>query len=175
MSLKEKQSEKVNKKKPAAATGAETAVMTNEDGYSQLKLDNQLCFPLYAAARHVINQYNPYLKPLGLTYTQYLVFLVLWEQKEITVGDLCRRLYLDNGTVSPVIKKMEKEGYLTRCRLPEDERVVRVCITKEGMALREAAKEVPFKVGSCLAMTSEDAGELYRLLYGMLPSEGAKG
>jgi len=175
MSLKEKHSEKENRKKPAAAPEAEAAVRMKEDGYSQLKLDNQLCFPLYAAARHVINQYSPYLKPLGLTYTKYLVCLVLWEQKEITVGDLCRRLYLDNGTVSPVIKKMEKDGYLTRCRLPEDERVVRVCITDKGMALREAAKDVPFRVGSCLAMTSEDAGELYRLLYGMLPSEEAKG
>ena len=145
-----------------------TAASSPEDAYSQLKLSSQLCFPLYASARHVINQYNPYLKPLGITYTQYLVFLVLWEEKEITVGDLCRKLYLDNGTISPVIKKMEKDGYLKRCRKAADERVVMVCITEKGMQLREEARDIPFKVGSCLAMRQEDAACLYRLLYGLL-------
>ena len=138
--------------------------------YSQLKLENQLCFPLYAASRKVINQYNPFLKPLGLTYTQYIVLLVLWEHKETSVGELCRSLYLDNGTITPVIKKMEKEGYLERQRSASDERVVHVFITDKGMALREEAKDIPFRVGGCLSMKSEDAGELYRLLYRLLGS-----
>jgi DNA-binding MarR family transcriptional regulator len=151
---------------PANAGKAE-----DDEAYSLLKLENQLCFPLYAAARHVINSYTPYLKPLGLTYTQYLVLLVLWEAKEASVGDLCRKLYLDNGTISPVIKKMEKDGIVTRCRLPEDERVVRVCVTEKGMELREAVKDIPVRVGSCLAVSREDAQSLYRLLYGLLQDD----
>ena len=139
--------------------------------YPQLQLDGQICFPLYACARKVISAYNPLLKPLGLTYTQYLVLLVLWEERETTVGDLCRKLYLDNGTVSPVIKKMEKDGLLTRCRLPEDERVVRVCITKQGMELRESVMDIPSKIGSCLSVSKEDAQCLHRLLYGLLESD----
>ena len=138
------------------------------DDYPQLKLENQLCFPLYACARKVINQYNPYLKPLGITYTQYLVFLVLWEQQEATVGDICRRLFLDNGTITPLIKKMEKDGYVVRKRSEEDERVVKVSITEKGIALREDAKDIPFSVGGCLAIPGEDAAELYRLLYQLL-------
>ena len=145
--------------------------MKEEKDYCQLKLENQLCFPLYAASRQVINLYTPYLKPLGLTYTQYLMLLVLWEEREATVGDLCRKLYLDNGTVSPVIKKMEKDGLLTRCRLPEDERVVRVCITEQGMALRESVKDIPSQIGSCLSVSKEDAQCLHRLLYGLLESD----
>ncbi|MBQ1423563.1 MAG: MarR family transcriptional regulator [Lachnospiraceae bacterium] len=138
------------------------------DDYPQLKLENQLCFPLYACARKVINQYNPYLKPLGITYTQYLVFLVLWEQQEATVGEICRRLFLDNGTITPLIKKMEKDGYVVRKRSEEDERVVKVSITEKGIALREDAKDIPFSVGGCLAIPGEDAAELYRLLYQLL-------
>ncbi len=138
------------------------------DDYPQLKLENQLCFPLYACARKVINQYNPYLKPLGITYTQYLVFLVLWEQQEATVGEICRRLFLDNGTITPLIKKMEKDGYVVRKRSEEDERVVKVSITEKGIALREGAKDIPFSVGGCLAIPGEDAAELYRLLYQLL-------
>ena len=138
------------------------------DKFDCLKISNQLCFPLYACARKVINQYNPYLKPLGITYTQYLVFLVLWEQQEATVGEICRRLFLDNGTITPLIKKMEKDGYVVRKRSEEDERVVKVSITEKGIALREDAKDIPFSVGGCLAIPGEDAAELYRLLYQLL-------
>ncbi|MBQ9420318.1 MAG: MarR family transcriptional regulator [Lachnospiraceae bacterium] len=140
---------------------------TAED-YPQLKLENQLCFPLYACARKVINQYNPFLKPLGITYTQYLVFLVLWECREATVGEICRKLYLDNGTITPLIKKMEKDGYVVRKRSEQDERVVKVSITEKGMALREDAKDIPFSVGGCLSVPGEDAAVLYRLLYKLL-------
>ena len=97
-----------------------------------LKLENQLCFPLYACARRVIGRYTPYLKPLNLTYTQYIVLLVLWEEKEATVRELCRKLYLDSGTLTPLLKKMESQGYVIRRRNADDERVVTVRLTDAG-------------------------------------------
>ena len=142
--------------------------VTTAENYPQLLLESQLCFPLYAAARKIVNAYTPYLKPLGLTYTQYIVFLCLWEYGEMSVGDLCQRLYLDNGTITPMIKRLEQEGYLTRCRGQKDERVVNVCLTERGWALREQASEIPAKVGSCVSLPKDDAMALYRLLYQML-------
>ena len=111
-----------------------------------MKLSNQLCFPLYAAARKVTALYTPFLTELNLTYTQYLVLLVLWEQDGIPVSEICRRLHLDNGTVSPLLKKLEKEGLLEKSRSPEDERVVLITLTDTGCALQERAKEIPGKV-----------------------------
>ena len=136
--------------------------------YPQLRLENQLCFPLYAAARRVVNAYTPYLKPLGMTYTQYIVFLSLWETGKTTVGDLCRRLSLDCGTLTPVLKKMEEAGWITRCRCREDERVVSVEVTEKGWELRELAKDVPSGVGQCLHLSAEEAKTLYSLLYRLL-------
>ena len=138
--------------------------------YPQLQLDNQLCFPLYAAARKVVNEYNPLLKPYGLTYTQYIVFLALWEQEngKMKVGDLGRRLYLDCGTLTPLLKKMEESGWLNRCRCKVDERVVYVSLTDAGWALREELKVIPEKVGQCFTMDAEDAVNLYRLLHVIL-------
>ena len=134
----------------------------------QLHLDSQLCFPLYAAARQVVSLYTPYLKELGLTYTQYIVFLVLWESDGIPVGELGRRLYLDNGTLTPLLKKLETAGYLTRARDSRDERVVTVTLTEEGRALRQRAKEIPLKIGSCIKLTEQEALGLYTLLYKLL-------
>ena len=139
-----------------------------EDAYSSLRLENQPCFPLYACARMVGNRYMPLLKPLGITYTQYLVLLALWECGNCTVGDLCRRLYLDNGTITPMLKKMEESGWLTRCRCKVDERVVYVSLTDAGWAMREELKEIPEKVGKCMTMAQEDAAELYTLLHRLL-------
>ena len=137
--------------------------------YPQLLLDGQLCFPLYAAARKVVNEYNPLLKPYGLTYTQYIVFLALWEQGCRTkVGDLGRRLYLDCGTLTPLLKKMEESGWITRCRCKVDERVVYVSLTDAGWAMREELKDIPEKVGKCMTMKQEDAAELYTLLHRLL-------
>ena len=136
-----------------------------------LKLDNQLCFPLYACSRKVVNHYTPLLKPLGLTYTQYIVFLVLWEQKSATVGELCNRLCLDNGTLTPLLKKMEKEGHITRTRSSNDERIVTVSLTDQGWALREKAAEVPPQAASCVNLNREEAGLLYKLLYKLLKSD----
>ncbi len=138
--------------------------------YPQLQLDSQICFPLYAAARRVVNEYNPLLKPYGLTYTQYIVFLALWEQEngKAKVGDLGRRLYLDCGTLTPLLKKMEESGWLSRCRCKVDERVVYVSLTDAGWALREDLKAIPEKVGRCVTMEQEDAAALYTLLHRLL-------
>ena len=139
-----------------------------ENGYEALKLDNQLCFPLYACSRMVVNLYTPFLKPLGLTYTQYIALMVLWEEDSATVGELCRRLYLDNGTLTPLLKKMEEKGYITRQRKKEDERVVQVSLTDAGRALKDEALCVPSGVGSCVKLTEEEAKTLYTLLYKLM-------
>ena len=136
-----------------------------------MKLENQLCFPLYAAARQIVSLYTPYLKELGLTYTQYIVFLVLWEKDGIPVGELGRRLYLDNGTLTPLLKKLESSGYVTRSRDQADERVVIITLTEEGRALKERAKEIPLKIGGCVRLTEEEAAGLYTLLYRLLRGE----
>ena len=143
----------------------------DRDYHASMKLANQLCFPLYAAARNVTALYTPLLKPLGLTYTQYLVFLVLWEQDGIPVGEICEKLMLDNGTVSPLLKKMEKAGYITRSRSQEDDRIVVITLTEEGRALREKAKDVPAKVAGCLDLPPEKAQTLYGLLYELLENQ----
>ena len=136
-----------------------------------MKLANQLCFPLYAASRNVIGLYTPFLKPLGLTYTQYLVFLVLWERDGLTVTEIGERLMLDNGTLSPLLKKLEQEGYLERQRSREDERVVAISLTEAGKALQEKAKDVPAKVASCIDLPAGKAQELYALLYELLDNQ----
>ncbi len=136
--------------------------------YPQLLLENQLCFPFYACARKIVSLYTPYLKPLGITYTQYIVFMVLWEKREVSVRELCSRLYLDSGTLTPLLKKMEKDGLVTRRRSDEDERVTLVRITDKGMALREPASEIPLQVGGCLKLPAEDAQNLYQIMYKLL-------
>ena len=140
--------------------------------YEQLLLKNQLCFPLYACSRKIIGNYTPYLKPLGLTYTQYVVLMVLWEKESINVGQLGEILRLDAGTLTPLLKRLEKAGYVTRERSREDERVTVISITPEGGKLKEKCKDIPVKMaqkGS--ALTAQDAAELYRLLYLFLDGE----
>ena len=136
----------------------------SHDYHEAMKLDNQLCFPLYAAARKVTNLYTPHLKPLGLTYTQYIVFLVLWEHDGIPVGEICDRLMLDNGTLSPLLKKMEQAGYVVRERSKADDRVVIISLTEEGKQLQKRARDIPAAVGSCIDLPADKAGELYMLL-----------
>lgn len=136
-----------------------------------MKLSNQLCFPLYAASRNVIGRYTPYLNELGLTYTQYLVFLVLWEKDEITVSEICERLKLDSGTVSPLLKKLQKAGYIRKVRSEADDRVVEITLTEEGRALQEKAKDVPLKVASCIELAPKKAKMLYDLLYELLDAQ----
>ena len=136
--------------------------------YEAMKLKNQLCFPLYAAARNTISLYTPWLKPLGLTYTQYIVFLVLWEEDGLTVGELCDRLLLDSGTLSPLLKKMQQSGYIEKTRRRGDERVVVITLTEKGRALQEKAKDVPMSVAGCIDLPPEKAQALYTLLYELL-------
>ena len=138
------------------------------DYHESMKLSNQLCFPLYAAARSVVGLYTPYLKPLGLTYTQYIVFLVLWEKDGITVGEICEKLMLDNGTVSPLLKKMQQSGYIEKKRSEEDDRVVLITLTDKGRELQEKTKEVPEEVAGCIDLPPEKARTLYALLYELM-------
>ena len=146
--------------------------MKKADYKEIMKLENQMCFPLYAAARSVTSLYTPWLKELGITYTQYITFLVLWEKDGITVGEICERLMLDNGTVSPLLKKMEKSGYITRSRSAEDDRVVVITLTEQGREMQERAKDIPAKVGECININKEKAMKLYELLYELLGKEG---
>jgi len=137
-----------------------------------LKLENQLCFPLYACARRAIGRYTPYLKPLNLTYTQYIVLLVLWEEKEATVRELCRKLYLDSGTLTPLLKKMESQGYVIRRRNADDERVVTVRLTDAGEALKERAREIPGRIAGCIQLSEQEILSLYGILYKVLDQIG---
>ena len=137
--------------------------------YERLLLKNQLCFPMYACSRKIVGNYTPYLKPLGLTYTQYIVMMVLWEKDSVNVGQLGEILHLDAGTLTPLLKRLEKAGYVSRERSKEDERVTVISITPEGEALKEKCMDIPMKMameGS--ALSEKDAKELYRLLYKFL-------
>ena len=141
------------------------------DYHEAMKLTNQLCFPLYAAARNVTGLYTPWLKPLGLTYTQYIVLLVLWEEDGISVTEIGEKLMLDNGTLSPLLKKMEKAGYINRRRSSDDERVVMITLTEEGRALQEKAKDIPRQMAGCVELSPEKAQMLYTLLYELLGNQ----
>lgn len=139
-----------------------------EKNYDALKLKNQLCFPLYAASREILRKYTPLLKELNLTYTQYIVMLVMWEHKSLTVGNISKLLYLDTGTLSPLLKAMEEKGLIQRVREKNDERVVTISITPEGDALQEKALSVPEQMGKCINLTEEEAKVLYEILYKLL-------
>ncbi len=136
--------------------------------YDALKLENQLCFPLYAASREVIKQYRPFLDTLDLTYTQYITMMVFWEEKKISVKELGKKLYLDSGTLTPVLKSLESKGFVKRYRSTEDERVLIVEITQKGEELRDKALYVPGEVGKCVRLEHDEAGQLYMLLYKIL-------
>ena len=142
--------------------------------HEAMKLDNQLCFPLYAAARNVTGMYTPWLKPLGLTYTQYIVFLVLWEKDGVSVTEIGEKLMLDNGTLSPLLKKMEQAGYVERRRSRGDDRVVEITLTEAGRALQEKAKDIPGNVAGCIELPPEKARTLYDLLHELLENQKDK-
>ena len=129
-----------------------------------------LCFPLYVCAKEVIRRYKPFLDELDLTYTQYIAMLVLWEKDKVTVKELGEALYLDSGTLTPVIKKLAEKGLVTRARSAEDERNLVVTLTDAGLALRDRAACIPGQMGKCICLSPEDAGTLYRILYQLLGS-----
>ncbi|MDL2324195.1 MarR family transcriptional regulator [Ruminococcaceae bacterium OttesenSCG-928-A16] len=138
------------------------------DPYSSLKLENQLCFPLYAAAKEVVRLYTPYLDEIGLTYTQYIAMMLVWEKKEIVVKDLAQRLFLDTGTLTPLLKKLEAKGVVSLTRAPKDKRSVVVALTPQGQALRNKAAAIPAQVGQCLPLKPQEAQQLYTTLYKLL-------
>lgn len=134
----------------------------------RLKLENQLCFLLYACAKEVIRSYTPLLEPLGLTYTQYLAMMVMWEYKSVSIRDMGKLLYLDSGTLTPMLKKMEKAGWVSRKRSDEDERMVIVSITERGEELHDKAADIPLKMAQCVTLESDEAMQLYNLLHKLM-------
>jgi len=138
------------------------------DCYEALKLDKQLCFPLYACSREIVKKYKPCLDRLGLTYTQYITMMVLWEKRQINVKELGECLFLDSGTLTPLLKKLESKGWVTRNRDKNDERVLIVSLTKKGEQLREQAVCIPGEMSDCIPLTEDEAKTLYCLLYKLL-------
>jgi MarR family transcriptional regulator, organic hydroperoxide resistance regulator len=136
--------------------------------YDVLKLENQLCFPLYACSKEIVKRYKPYLDKLDLTYTQYITMMVLWEHGKMNVKELGRYLYLDSGTLTPVLKTLEQKGLVLRHRDKQDERVLEVTLTQEGIAMRDKAVEIPKQMGKCVNLKPEEAKTLYELLYKIL-------
>ena len=140
----------------------------NINQYAALRLENQICFPLYACAKEIVRKYKPYLDKLDLTYTQYIAMMVLWEKKEVTVKELGAELFLDSGTLTPLLKKLETKGYIVRKRMESDERNLCITITEKGEALKEEAVKVPEKMRSCIHMEEEAAKKLHEILHQML-------
>ena len=138
------------------------------DKYDSLKLENQLCFPLYACAKEVVKKYKPFLDELDITYTQYIAMMVMWEHKTMNVKELGEYLFLDSGTLTPLLKTLEKKGFVTRTRSKEDERNLIVSVTEEGLALRDKALDIPKKVVGCIQLEKEEAKELYVLLHKLM-------
>ena len=138
-----------------------------------LLLENQLCFPLYAAAKEVVRCYRPFLEPLGLTYTQYIAMMALWEHKVLTINQLGKLLYLDSGTLTPMLKKMEQAGLLVRRRSEIDERSVVINLTPKGEALREQAINIPDEMAQYVKLNANDTIQLYHLLHRLLGSHNA--
>lgn len=143
--------------------------------YDSLKLSNQVCFPLYACSKELVNQYTPYLKKIGITYTQYIVMMVLWEFGSVSSRELADKVHLDYGTLTPVLKKLESIGYLTRTRDPEDERLLIVTITDKGDAVKDEALKIPSCIAACVGLNEEEFKMLYILTYKALNNmENAK-
>lgn len=135
-----------------------------------LKLENQLCFPLYACSKEIVRRYKPYLDKIDLTYTQYITMMVMWEVKQINVKDLGEKLYLDSGTLTPLLKKLESKDYVKRERSKHDERNLIVTITEKGEALKSKAVDIPEKVSACMTLSEDKAKALYSVLYEILDS-----
>lgn len=136
--------------------------------YDALKLDNQLCFPLYAVSKEIVRRYTPFLNEIDLTYTQYIAMMVMWEHKELSVKDLGSKLLLDSGTLTPLLKNLEKKELVSRVRSKTDERFLVVSITEKGMELREKAVDIPAKIGGCINLDKEEAMQLYSTLRKLL-------
>ena len=142
------------------------------DKYDSLKLENQLCFPLYACSKEIVRRYKTYLDKLDLTYTQYIVMMVMWEERELNVKELGDKLFLDSGTLTPVLKKLEAKGYVTRERSKIDERTLIVTLTGSGKELREKAVDIPVGMRGCLKLSDEEMVQLRTMLNKILSDMG---
>ena len=138
------------------------------DKYDSLKLENQLCFPLYAAAKEIVRKYKPFLDELDLTYTQYIVLMVLWEKDHLSVKEIGAKLYLDSGTLTPLINKLITKGFVQKEKSPDDERELIISLTSDGIKLKEKAKEIPPLIAKKVKLTQKEARTLYTLLYKLL-------
>ena len=136
--------------------------------YDSLRLDNQLCFPLYVCSREIIKKYKPVLSKLDLTYTQYITMMVLWEKSKCRVNELGKILYLDSGTLTPMLKKLENKGYIERVRDKSDERNLNIVITDKGISLKSKAIMIPNEVKKCINLNNEEIIILYKLLYKLI-------
>ena len=136
--------------------------------YDSLKIENQLCFPLYVCSKEIVKRYKPFLDKIDLTYTQYITMMILWEEKELTVKELGKRLFLDSGTLTPLLKKLENKGYVNRNRDRIDERIVNISITEKGMLLRDDALVIPKNVSKCIKLSTEESVLLYKILYNLI-------
>ena len=136
--------------------------------YDCLKLNNQICFPLYACSKEIIRRYKPFLDKVDLTYTQYITMMALWENESMNVRELGSRLFLDSGTLTPLLKKLENKGYIKRSRSKEDERNLIVTLTDKGWELREEMLSIPRSMANCVDLDQQEAADLYRLLYKVL-------
>ncbi len=140
--------------------------------FDPLKLENQICFPLYACAKEIVKAYKPFLDELDLTYTQYITMMVMWEHGELRVKEVGGYLRLDSSTLTPLLKRLEEKGYVSRRRSQSDERDLIVSITEKGRALRERALSVPQRLAACVDMEPEKAQTLYNILYELLDKLG---
>ncbi len=140
----------------------------SKDKYAGIRLENQLCFPLYVCSKEIVRRYKPYLDELNLTYTQYIAMMVLWEEREVTVTELGKQLFLDSGTLTPLLKKLEQKGFVTRKRMESDERNVCISITDKGDRLKEEAVKIPEKMRCCISLNPEEAKTLYTILQKVL-------
>lgn len=136
--------------------------------YDTLKIENQICFPLYACSKEVVRRYKPLLDKLDLTYTQYITLMVLWDKKKMNVKELGEVLFLDSGTLTPLLKNLEKKEYITRSKSKKDERVLEIKITEKGMKLKDKAIKIPDQIVSCVNLNEKEAKQLYKLLYKVL-------
>ncbi|WP_417886260.1 MarR family winged helix-turn-helix transcriptional regulator [Zunongwangia sp.] len=138
------------------------------DKFDSLKLENQLCFPLYTASRLVIQAYQPMLKELDLTYPQYLVLMVLWEEDQVNLRTVAEKLQLQSNTLTPLLKRLQQRGFIERKRSETDERNIVITLTSKGRALKNKACDVPSLLAEQLPLSIDEAKELYRLLYKMI-------
>ena len=139
-----------------------------EKDNDSLKLKNQLCFPIYLCSKEIIRKYTPWLEEIDLTYTQYIVMMYFWEKEKSNVKEVGKTLLLDSSTLTPLLKKLENKGFITRVRSTIDERNLEIQITKKGRELKDKAKLIPKKMGKCIALSEEEATTLYSLMYKVL-------